>query len=183
MNKYKPTKAEVLASGDKIVPDLIKPNLKVLFCGINPGLYTAAIGFHFGRPGNRFWPSLYASGFTPRLFDPSEQEQLLSLGYGITNIVPRASATAAEVSKQELLDGRKQLETKVLKYKPEWLAILGVEAYRKSFERSKAKVGRQEDTIGTTKLWILPNPSGLNAHYTPNGIAEVLKEFYRVIYS
>lgn len=177
MPKYKPTKAEVIASGHKTVPDVIKPGLSVLFCGINPGLYTAAVGFHFGRPGNRFWKALHRSGFTPRLFDPSEQSQLLDLGYGITNIVPRASATAAEVHKDELVNGRARLSETVRKYHPQWLAVLGVDAYRKAFDQPKAKIGLQTAMIEETRIWVLPNPSGLNAHYTLEKLAEVLREF------
>jgi TDG/mug DNA glycosylase family protein len=177
MQKFKPTKAEVLASGQKTVPDIIKPGLKVLFCGINPGLYTAAIGFHFGRPGNRFWKALHQSGFTPRLFDPSEQIQLLDLGYGITNIVPRASATAVEVNNQELLNGRIKLTETVEKYHPKWLAVLGVDAFRKAFEQPKATVGLQDEIIGETRIWVLPNPSGLNAHYTIEKLAEIMRKF------
>ncbi|MBA3724742.1 MAG: G/U mismatch-specific DNA glycosylase [Candidatus Levybacteria bacterium] len=177
MQTYKPTRDEVLASAHKQVGDIIKPDLKVLFCGINPGLYTAAVGHHFGRPGNRFWKALYASGFTDHLFHPSEQEALLDINLGITNIVPRASATAAEVSTQEFLQGRKELTAKVLKYQPKWLAVLGIQAYRQAFDEPKAQLGLQDKKIGETKIWVLPNPSGLNAHYTVEKLSEVLREF------
>src|SRR5215475_2695304 len=107
---WKPTKAQLLAAHKKRVPDLIAKDLKVLFVGINPGLYTAAIGHHFGRPGNRFWPALYAGGFTPRLYSPFESRKLLVLGYGITNLVARAAARADELGTEGLILGAKRLE-------------------------------------------------------------------------
>jgi double-stranded uracil-DNA glycosylase len=165
MNRYKPTKEEILAAREKTVPDVIADNLHVLFCGINPGLYSAAIGCHFGRPGNRFWKVLHLSGFTPRLFSPYDQYELLKLGYGVTNIVLRASAKADELSLEELLNGRILLEEKIFKYAPTLLAILGIDAYRKAFQRPKAKMGLQAEKIGQTNIFVLPNPSGLNAHY------------------
>src|SRR5687768_2158775 len=177
---WKPTREQLAAAASKTVPDLIAPNLKVLFCGINPGLYTAAIGHHFGRPGNRFWPALFAAGFTPRLFSPFEERELLPLGYGITNVVPRTTAAADELSADEIRAGGKQLVTKVKRYKPRVLAVLGVGAYRVAFDRPKAKVGLQDETIGETRIWVLPNPSGLNAHYQSPDLAKVfgqLREF------
>lgn len=179
MQHRKPTKEEVAAAVNKKVPDIIQPNLKVLFCGINPGLYTAAIGFHFGRPGNRFWKALYDGGFTPRLLDPSENFELLSLGYGITNMVERASLRADELTKEELLQGARDIRKKVLKYTPEWLAILGVGSYRTAFQKPKATVGLQDETIGSTRIWVLTNPSGLNAHYTPQKLADLFSQFKR----
>src|SRR5690348_7362181 len=148
-----PTKAQLSAAHGKTLPDVIAPNLKVLFAGINPGLYTAAIGHHFGRPGNRFWPALYAAGFTPRLFSPFEEKLLLPLGLGITNLVARATATADELSADELRGGAKILERKVRRCKPKMLAVVGVTAYRTAFDRPKAAVGAQEETIGDTRLW------------------------------
>jgi double-stranded uracil-DNA glycosylase len=173
---WRPTRAQLLAAASKTVPDLIAPNLKVLFCGINPGLYTAAIGHHFGRPGNRFWPALHAAGFTPRLFSPFEERVLLPLGYGITNVVVRTTAAADELSVEEIRAGGKPLIAKVKRYKPRVLAVLGVGAYRVAFDRPKAMVGLQDDTIGDTCIWVLPNPSGLNAHYQPADLAKVLRE-------
>ena len=169
----RPSKADLIAAKKKTVPDVIAPGLTVLFCGINPGLYTAAIGHHFGRPGNRFWPALFAGGFTPRLFDPSEKEKLLALGYGITNLVSRATLRADELTAKELVAGAKVVTEKVLKYKPRYLAVVGISSYRVAFDRPKAVVGPQPETIGKTKLWVLPNPSGLNAHYRPKELAEV----------
>lgn len=148
------------------IADVIGPGLRVLFCGINPGLMSAATGHHFARPGNRFWPALHLSGFTPRQLDPAEQQQLLTLRLGITNVVDRPSAKAAELSRREYLAGGENLVKKVLDVRPEWLAVLGVTAYRDAFGERSAAVGQQDRTIGTTRVWILPNPSGLNAHFT-----------------
>ncbi len=172
----RPTSEELHAARDKTVPDLIRRNLKVLFCGINPGLYTAAIGHHFGRPGNRFWPALHAAGFTPRLFSPFEERELLMLGYGITNVVSRTTAAADELSSDEIRAGGTQLIAKVKRQRPRVLAILGVGAYRTAFDRPKAKVGPQDETIGPTRVWVLPNPSGLNAHYQSADLAKVFRE-------
>ncbi|MFO0801303.1 MAG: G/U mismatch-specific DNA glycosylase [Gemmataceae bacterium] len=172
----KPTRADLLAAAGKTVPDVTAPGLKVLFCGINPGLYTAAIGHHFGRPGNRFWPTLHAAGFTPRLFDPSEERQLLPLGYGITNVVARATATADELTDDEFRAGGQLLLEKVQQLKPEFLAVLGVGAYRVAFGNPKAAVGEQSGRIGGTRVWVLPNPSGLNAHYQADALARVFRE-------
>jgi TDG/mug DNA glycosylase family protein len=131
---------------------------------------------HFGRPGNRFWPTLYRAGFTPRLFAPSEQYELLTLGVGITNVVARASAAADELSREELVEGGRELAAKVLCYKPRVLAIVGIGAYRTAFGRPKARMGLQDETIGDTKIWVLPNPSGLNANYQPAQLAEMFGE-------
>lgn len=155
---------------------MIAPNLDVLFCGINPGLYTAAVQQHFGRPGNRFWPTLHKAGFTPHLFHPGEQYELLKLGYGITNVVARASAAAAELSDDEFVEGGRVLEAKVRKFAPRYLAIVGIGAYRTAFARPKAKMGLQSETIATTKIWVLPNPSGLNANYKPGELVELFAE-------
>ncbi|MGZ5433969.1 MAG: G/U mismatch-specific DNA glycosylase, partial [Thermoanaerobaculia bacterium] len=172
----KPTPAQIVAAAGKALPDVIAPDLDVLFCGINPGLYTAAVQQHFGRPGNRFWPTLHRAGFTPRLFHPSEQAELLKLGYGITNVVARATAAADELSREELIDGGRILTRKVKRYKPRYLAIVGVGAYRTAFERPKAKLGLQEETIGESCIWVLPNPSGLNANYQADALAELFGE-------
>jgi TDG/mug DNA glycosylase family protein len=160
---------------------VIAPGLKVLFCGINPGLYTAAIGHHFGRPGNRFWPTLHAAGFTPRLFDPSEEQELLPLGYGITNVVDRATAAADELSTAEIVAGGKVLTEKVTVWKPRYLAILGVGAYRVAFARPKAAVGAQPELVGESRVWVLPNPSGLNAHYQAADLTRVFQELREAV--
>jgi double-stranded uracil-DNA glycosylase len=172
----RPTRPELLAAKKKTVPDIIAPGLSVLFCGINPGLYSAAIGHHFGRPGNRFWPALHGAGFTPRLFDPSEEHELLPLKLGITNVVDRASAAADELTAKEIVAGGRSLQAKALKFAPRFLAILGIGPYRIAFDSPKATVGLQPETIGETRLWVLPNPSGLNAHYLPKDLVRVFRE-------
>ncbi|MCT9105460.1 MULTISPECIES: G/U mismatch-specific DNA glycosylase [Streptomyces] len=166
------TPADLEAARDRLVPDVVGDGLKVLFCGINPGLMTAATGHHFARPGNRFWPVLHRSGFTPRLMKPSEQGELPSYGLGITNVVARATARADELSAQEYREGGRLLSAKVERLRPGWLAVVGVTAYRAAFEDRKAVIGPQERTIGDTRVWVLPNPSGLNAHWTAATMAE-----------
>jgi double-stranded uracil-DNA glycosylase len=176
IEKRRPSKQELLAAVDKTVPDVIAPNLRVLFCGINPGLYTAAIGHHFGRPGNRFWPTLHAAGFTDRLLSPYEEQELLALGLGVTNVVARTTATAAELSPEELAEGGRILRAKVERYRPRFLAVLGITAYRVAFDRPKAQIGPQDERIGETAIWALPNPSGLNAHFNLPRLAELFAE-------
>ncbi len=173
---WKPTKEQLLAASGKTVKDVIAPHLRVLFCGINPGLYTAAVGHHFARPGNRFWPALHAAGFTDRLMSPFAERELLQSGYGITNVVMRTTATADQLTPEELRVGGKRLTVKVKRYKPAFLAVLGVGAYRAAWERPKAVLGRQEETIGDTVIWVLPNPSGLNAHYQAGALALMFSE-------
>lgn len=177
------TKAQLEEARAKTVPDTIRPNLTVLFAGINPGLYTAATGWHFGRPGNRFYPALAASGFTPRLIHPSEKQVMLDLGFGISNLVYRPSARADELSITELQQGAKQLAKTVEKYKPKVLAILGVTAYRQAFNLPKAELGLQPERIGSTHLYILPNPSGLNAHYQGAALAALFKQLHAYAYN
>jgi TDG/mug DNA glycosylase family protein len=164
--------AELEAARGRLVPDVAAPGLKVLFCGINPGLLSAAVGHHFARPGNRFWPVLHLSGFTPRLLRPDQQQELLEHGLGITNVVARASARADELSQEELREGGELLRAKVKLLKPRWLAVAGVTAYRTAFGDKKARIGPQELTAGGTRIWALPNPSGLNAHWTVQTMAE-----------
>jgi double-stranded uracil-DNA glycosylase len=173
---WKPTKEQLVTAADKTVPDVIAPRLKVLFSGINPGLYTAAVGHHFARPGNRFWPALYAAGFTDRLLSPFDERLLLKSDYGITNVVQRATATADQLSREELREGCEQLTAKVRRNKPAFLAILGLGAYRVAWERPKAVIGRQEEMIEETAIWVLPNPSGLNAHYQAAQLAQLFSE-------
>jgi TDG/mug DNA glycosylase family protein len=173
---FRPTADDLRAARDRTLRDVIAPGLDVLFCGINPGLYSAATGFHFARPGNRFWPALHAGGFTPRRFDPSEWPDLLALGYGITNLVSRTTATADELSRDELLQGRKRLARTVKRYRPRILAIVGIGAYRVAFERPKAKLGRQEELLHGSIVWVLPNTSGLNAHHQPPMLARAFRE-------
>jgi double-stranded uracil-DNA glycosylase len=173
---WKPTKEQLLAATEKTVRDVIAPDLRVLFCGINPGLYTAAVGHHFARPGNRFWPALYAGGFTDRILSPFDERELLQSGYGITNVVQRATASADLLTREEIVSGGERLRAKVLRYRPRVLAVLGVGAYRTAFNQPKAVVGPQNDRIGATMLWVLPNPSGLNANYQAADLARLFRE-------
>jgi TDG/mug DNA glycosylase family protein len=173
---FRPTAADLAAARDRTIPDIIAPGLRVLFAGINPGLYSAATGQHFARPGNRFWPALHQSGFTPRQLRPGEQDQLLALGLGITNVAARATARAAELTAAELRAGAEVLTAKVAEFSPRWLAVVGVTAYRTAFGRVDAVVGPQPDRIGATRLWALPNPSGLNAHWSSAQLADAFAQ-------
>jgi TDG/mug DNA glycosylase family protein len=144
---------------------VIAPGLRVLFCGINPGLYSGATGHHFARPGNRFWPTLHRAGFTARQLHPSEQAQLLRAGYGVVNLVNRTTATAAELAPEEFVAGRRRLAAKIRRYHPKAVAFLGVGAYCHAFGLRNAKIGLQPEPFEGAKVWVLPNPSGLNANY------------------
>jgi len=155
---------------------VIAPDLRVLFCGINPGLYTAAVGHHFARPGNRFWPTLYAAGFTDRLLSPFDERELLKSGYGITNVVSRTTVSADLLTKEEIVAGGERLRAKVLRFRPRVLAVLELGAYRTAFNKPKAVVGRQENLMGATVLWVLPNPSGLNANYQATDLARLFRQ-------
>jgi TDG/mug DNA glycosylase family protein len=172
---WKPSPEQLLAARDKSVPDVIAPGLKVLFVGINPGLYTAAVGHHFARPGNRFWPALHAAGFTDRVLSPFEERGLLDRGYGITNVVNRATVAASELSKGELVAGAARLKRKVRRCRPRIVAILGLTTYRAAFGRPRARLGPQPADLAGARLWILPNPSGLNAHFKPADFARVFR--------
>jgi TDG/mug DNA glycosylase family protein len=176
---FKPTKQQLIEAEGKTVPDVIGPDLRVLFCGINPGLYTAAVGHHFARPGNRFWPALFKSGFTDVLLSPFEERRLLQLGIGVTNVVARATATAAELTRDDFVNGGRRLRAKVLRHRPRIVAVLGVGAYREAFARPKAIIGEQLETIGDARVWVLPNPSGLNANYQLNDLVKLFKELRR----
>ena len=173
---WKPTKAQLAAASKMKLRDVIAPRLDVLFCGINPGLYSAATGHHFARPGNRFWRTLHASGFTPRLFTGFDDQLLLDLNLGITNIVARTTATADQLGSDELRSGGRSLRRKVLRYEPRFLAVVGFTAFRIAFDRPKATSGRQPDPIGSTTVWLLPNPSGLNAHHQPAQLRVLFSE-------
>ncbi len=173
---WRPTREQLLAVRDGKVPDVIAPDLRVLFVGINPGLYSAAIKHHFGRPGNRFWPALHAGGFTPRVLSPFHETELLECNLGITNIVDRATATADELTREELERAAKRLIRKVKRYRPRFVAVLGLTSFRMAFARPKAKLGRQPESIGETIVWLLPNPSGLNAHHQPKDLARLFSE-------
>jgi double-stranded uracil-DNA glycosylase len=147
------------------IPDLVAPDLRVLFCGINPGRLSGELGLHFARAGNRFWKLLHAGGFTDHVFAPSEQGALPALGIGITNVVERVTAAASELDNEELRAGGRLLEAKVRALKPYCVAVLGLQAYRTAFQRPKATIGEQPDALGGAMLWLLPNPSGLQARY------------------
>jgi TDG/mug DNA glycosylase family protein len=176
MRPRKPTREEMLTAVNRTVTDVIAPDLRVLFCGINPGLYTAVTGNHFARPGNRFWPTLHAAGFTERQLEPWEERELLPRGYGITNLVARATATAAELTPQELAAGGAALEEKVRQLRPRCLAVLGISAYRTAFGHRRAELGPQPEPLGGARVWVLPNPSGLNAHYQLPELARLFRE-------
>jgi TDG/mug DNA glycosylase family protein len=176
---WKPTPAQLRAARRKRVADLVADDLIVLFAGINPGLYTAAIGRHFGRPGNRFWPALYGGGFTPRLFSPFESDLLLELGFGITNVVERATARADELTDDELRAGGRRLAAKVKRLRPTVVAFVGIGPYRVVSGKKDAGVGLQEELFGGSHAWVLPNPSGLNAHYQPAALAKLFGELRR----
>lgn len=178
---YKPSKEEIIAAREKRVPDVIAPGLKILFCGINPGLYSAAVGHHFARPGNRFWKMLQDAGFTPRLLSPFEDGELLKYGYGITNIAERATARADELSPSEFAAGAQRLEIKVLQYYPKFVAFLGIGAYRQAFARPHAQIGLQDENLGNAKLWVLPNPSGLNGQYQPERLKKLSQELLEAL--
>jgi TDG/mug DNA glycosylase family protein len=172
----KPTVKEVEAARGGRVPNVLAPGLSVVFCGINPGLYSAAVGYHFARPGNRFWPALHASGFTDRLLAPHEQRDMLLYGCGLTNLVARATAVAAELSGEELRHGRELLRRRMARHRPAWVAVLGKGAYSKAFGNPSPGFGPQEETLAGSRVWLLPNPSGLNAHYQPPQLAVMFAE-------
>ncbi|XWX23372.1 G/U mismatch-specific DNA glycosylase [Melittangium boletus] len=163
------------------MPDVIAPGLKVLFCGINPSVYSAVVRHHFARPGNRFWPALHASGFTPRLFSPFEQDALLALGCGITNVVAQASVSADTLTAAEYAEGGRQLEARVRRYHPRFLAVLGIGAWRTAFQKPRAVLGPQPESLGGARVWVLPNPSGLNAHYRPVDLARLFRVFREAV--
>jgi TDG/mug DNA glycosylase family protein len=172
----RPTRAQLLAATAKKVPDIVARDLAVLFCGINPGLYSAATGHHFARPGNKFWKALAGSGFSPRLLAPWEEQELLEHGCGITNLVARASARADELSVHEFVAGHARLVRKIRRYEPRFVAVLGVGAYRLAFQKPAASLGRQEERIGNTTMWVLPSPSGLNAHHQLSDLVRLFRE-------
>ena len=173
----KPTRAALARAAGKGIRDVIAPGLRVLFCGINPGLYSAATGYHFARPGNRFWPALHAAGFTTRALRPSEQRELLKAGFGVTNLVNRATASAEELAPAELLAGRRRLALKLRRHRPAAVAFLGVGAYGHAFGLKQVKIGPQPGRFEGAEVWVLPNPSGLNANYQ---LPELVKLFRRL---
>lgn len=177
----RPTAEEIRSALGRAIPDLIAPGLTVLFCGINPGLYSAAVKRHFARPGNRFWPALHMAGFTTRLLAPHERHELIASGYGITSLVARATATARDLEPAELVVGRRSLARKIRTYRPQWLAVLGVGAFRTAFDRPQAAIGPQPDTWAGTRVWILPSPSGANGSYPLIDLISELRAFRNAI--
>ena len=182
MSSLRPTKDQLAAAHGTTIADVIAPGLRVLFCGINPGLYSGATGHHFARPGNRFWPALHAAGFTPRRFEPAEQGELVEYGLGITNLVARATARADELTDDELREGATILARKIKQYEPRLLAVVGITAYRTAFGHRGARIGLQDELIGDANVWVLPNPSGLNAHWTPATLATEFAQFRAYAY-
>ena len=180
-DQRRPTREELEAARSKTVRDVIAPGLDILFVGINPGLYTAAIGRHFGRPGNRFWPSLYRSGLIPEPFTAYDSHRLLESKLGITNLVSRTTAAEAELKQPEYAEGTVRLRRKLLRYKPRIAAFLGLGLYRRAFGAPKARVGLQREKIGSTLLWVFPNPSGLNAHFQVKDYARLFREMKRFL--
>jgi double-stranded uracil-DNA glycosylase len=176
---WRPTRDQIRAAEGSTVPDVVAPDLSVLFVGINPGLYSGAVGHHFARPGNRFWKALHLAGFTDRVLSPFEEHELLGYGVGVTNLVERATAGADEVSAEELRRGAGRLERKVCRHRPAFVAFLGLGAFRTVFARSDAEVGPQRDQVCGSRVWLLPNPSGLNAHYQVGDLARVFSELRR----
>ena len=172
----KPTAEQLAAAPDLTIPDVIAPGLRVLFCGINPGLWSGATGHHFARPGNRFWPALHLSGFTPRRLQPEEQQELLGFDLGITNVVARTTAKADELTAEEYREGGVALRERVERLRPQALAVLGIGAYRVAFDAPRAVVGPQSSAIGGTAVWVLPNPSGLIALWTTSRLVEAFRE-------
>jgi TDG/mug DNA glycosylase family protein len=172
----RPTKEDLIAARGSVVPDVIAPGLKVLFCGINPGLWSGAVSHHFARPGNRFWTALFRAGFTDVLLFPEQETRLLAFGYGITNIVNFATAQAQELTMEMLREGAAVLEKKVLRFRPSILAVLGIDAYRRAFARPGARPGPQEESMGETEVWVMPNPSGINANYQMSDLVRVFSE-------
>ena len=165
MREWRPTKEQLAAAAGSILPDVLAPHLDVVFCGINPGLWSGAVGHHFARPGNRFWKVVHGAGFTDRVLSPFEERELLARGVGLTNLVARATAHAAELTSDELRGGARRLAAKVRCLRPEYVAFVGLGAYRTAFDRPRATVGPLPDGVGGSRAWLLPNPSGLQAHY------------------
>jgi TDG/mug DNA glycosylase family protein len=177
----RPAKQELAAAAGKRIPDVIAPGLRVLFCGINPGLYSGAVGHHFARPGNRFWKVLHRAGFTDRELSPFEDQALLDVGVGVTNLVSRTTATAAELDPAELRRGASRLARKVGRYRPGLVAFAGMGAYRTAFRRPRAALGRQPEALSGAGIWLLPNPSGAQAAYQLDDLVREYRALRRAI--
>jgi TDG/mug DNA glycosylase family protein len=160
-----PTKEELADSYGKVIPDLVAPDLRVLLVGINPSLWSGWSGFHFGRPSNRLWITLHQAGFTDHRLRPEETDALLAAGIGVTNLVAGATARADELTDGDIRAGVPRLTATVERWRPRSVAVLGITAYRTAFRRPKAVIGAQPEELAGAALWVLPNPSGLNAHY------------------
>jgi double-stranded uracil-DNA glycosylase len=176
---HRPTPAELAAARGKSIPDLIAPELDVLFVGINPSLWSGAVGLHFARPGNRFWRALHEAGFTDRLLAPYEGSELLKRRIGVTNLVNRATASADELDKTDYRRGARRIEAKVHRYRPRVVSFVGMGAYRVAFGRPRARGGRQEERLGGAAIWVLPNPSGRTAGYQMPALARAFRELRR----
>lgn len=172
---FKPTQQDLMNAVKRGVEDSLDYNLDIVFCGINPGLYSGATGWPYARPGNRFWKALYLSGLTNRLYHPSEYKDLKKLGIGMTNVVARTSRAEADLKKEEKVDGVEILKQKIVKYKPKKLVILGIGTYKDGFGKKSVSIGLQDEKIGDTQIYVLPNPSGLNANHSVEQIAEMMK--------
>jgi TDG/mug DNA glycosylase family protein len=179
--RHRPTPEELRVAYGKSIPDVIAPGLQLLFVGINPSLYSAAVGHHFARPGNRFWPTLHGAGFTDRLLAPVEQNVLLDRGYGITNVVDEATARADQLTRKDLSDGIKRLERRVRRFRPSWVAFLGISTFQAVFDQKSATIGAQQSQFGGARVWLLPNPSGLNAHYQLGSLVRLFGELRAAI--
>ena len=167
-----PSREQLLSAYGTTVPDLVRPGLAVLLCGINPSLWSGVTGHHFANPSNRLWPTLHAAGWTPRRLHPSETDALLAAGLGVTNLVARATARADELTDDELRAGLARLELLAAGVRPTWVAFLGLGSYRTATGERRAQVGPQQRTVGGARVWLLPNPSGLNASWQLPRLAE-----------
>jgi double-stranded uracil-DNA glycosylase len=175
----RPTKQELAGATGKRIPDVIAPGLRILFCGINPGLYSGAVGHHFARPGNRFWKVLHRAGLTERELSPFEDRELLGVGLGITNLVSRTTAAASDLDPAELRRAAPRLERKVRRYRPEFVAFAGMGAYRTAWRRPRAALGRQAETLAGAVVWLLPNPSGAQAAYQLDDLVRAFRGLRR----
>jgi TDG/mug DNA glycosylase family protein len=165
MRGLRPSREDLERAAGGRIRDVLAPGLAVVFCGINPSLYSAAVGHHFARPGNRFWPALHGAGWTERQLAPQQDHLLLERGCGLTNLVARATASAAELTPDELAAGARRLRRAMARLRPRCVAFLGLGAFRTAFGAKRVEVGRQDLRLGDATVWALPNPSGLNAHY------------------
>jgi TDG/mug DNA glycosylase family protein len=177
----RPAPGDVRAARGRTLRDVIGPGLDVLFVGINPGLYSAAVGHHFARAGNRFWPALHDAGFTPRRLTAFQDRELLRYRLGVTNLVARSTAAASELQPDELRAGRARLAAKVRRHRPRFVAVVGIGAYRVAFERPLAIVGAQDERLGDARLWVLPNTSGLNANHQAKDFARLFRGLHDAV--